>query len=203
VFEVITKSAGFPILNSTVMCVIERWLYEVLLTPSPQKYEQLQQAGQPALNIMEVICKRCLQLREQRLSADHPDTANSRRILEVIQRAQSDCVFHQNLVKKGWKAHELEVFQQEQDARTAAEEHFLQQRSDEIAQLVAEEEKAANAAEETRISQLVEAKAATDGAKADADRAKADPDPNASAAPAEIERLPEQLQRQPACCSVS
>ena len=148
VFEVITKSAGFPALNSAVLGVMERWLYGALL--SPQHSCQPQQGEQPALDVMETICRRGLQLREQRLGADHPDTANSRRILLVIRRAQTDPAFLGSLVERGWRAHELEEFQREQDAKAAEEERLMQQKADEIARLVAEEESERRAAEERR-----------------------------------------------------
>ena len=149
VFEVITKSAGFPALNSTVLGVMEKWLYEVLLSPENCGKPQ-QQGGRPALEVMETVCRRGLQLREQRLGAEHPDTANSRRILEAIRRAQADAAFLGSLAGKGWRAHEQEAFQREQDAKAAEEERLVQERADEMARLVAEEEREGKAAEAAR-----------------------------------------------------
>ena len=125
VFEVIERTVGGPLLNSTVMCVLERWLYATLLTNRKSE----------ALNGMEVICSRCHAIREQRIGADHPDTANSKRILLLIQRARTDADFLSMLVEKGWVAYELEEIQREGRAKTLEEERMLRQRADEIARL--------------------------------------------------------------------
>jgi len=174
VFEAITKSAGFPVLNSIVMCVIEQWLYEVLL--SPQNFVNLQEGSQNALDIMESVCSGCLQVREARLGSNHPDTANSRRILQVIQRAQADSDFLGSLIKKGWKAHELENFQLEQHARNVDEERLQQQKAEMIAWLVAEEleEKERKASEDVakRKKEIEEEEIRSQRAKEDAVKAE-------------------------------
>jgi hypothetical protein len=174
VFEAITKSAGFPVLNSIVMCVIEQWLYEVLL--SPQNFVNLQEGSQNALDIMESVCSGCLQVREVRLGSNHPDTANSRRILQVIQRAQADSDFLGSLIKQGWKAHELENFQLEQHARNVDEERQQQQKAEMIAWLVAEEleEKERKASEDVakRKKEIEEEEIRSQRAKEDAVKAE-------------------------------
>ena len=130
IFEVIDRTVGFSLLNTTVMRVVERWLYGILFMNRKSD----------ALNIMEHICSRCLEIRCQRIGSDHPDTANSRRILLLIQRAQTDAEFLEVLVKKGWVAYELEEFQQAEHVKTVEEDLMLKQRANEIAKLEAEED---------------------------------------------------------------
>ncbi len=150
VFEVINRTVGFQLLDSTVMRVMERWMYATLL--SLKKSEQLMET----LKIMESMCSRCLEIRQHRLGEDHPDSANSKRILLLIQRMQTDSEFLKVLLEKGWVTHELEEFQKAEHVKALEEEEMLIKKADEVARLAAEEKADTAADDELRKKEELE-----------------------------------------------
>ena len=114
------EEEGFCLLDTTVMRVMERWLYATLLAARKSD----------ALHVMEYVCDKCVAIRERKIGLRHPDTTNSRRILGVIQKAQADAGFRQMLVEKGWVAYEQEELQNTERAKRLEEERMRKQEAD-------------------------------------------------------------------------
>jgi hypothetical protein len=142
VSQVISRTTGFCLLDTTVMRVMERWLYATLLAARKSD----------ALHVMEYVCDKCVAIRERKIGLRHPDTTNSRRILGVIQKAQADAGFRQMLVEKGWVAYEQEELQNTERAKRLEEERMRKQEAEEIARLA----EASAAEEKWRIEKAAE-----------------------------------------------
>ena len=80
-FEVIKGTIGFPLLNSLVLGVMERWIYSELLKQMGTKSET------NCLKAMIKFCEMCKIRREKTLQMEHADTIRSKHLLACITRA--------------------------------------------------------------------------------------------------------------------
>jgi hypothetical protein len=88
VFDVIQRSVGFPLLNSIVMRVIERWLYSEL-------FSQIMEFGcceksLSYLQSMKTLSDHLVNHRIKTLGKEHPDTVQAETVLSHISKAQED-----------------------------------------------------------------------------------------------------------------
>eukprot|EP00291_Cryptomonas_curvata_P009238 CAMPEP_0172198962 /NCGR_PEP_ID=MMETSP1050-20130122/28407_1 /TAXON_ID=233186 /ORGANISM="Cryptomonas curvata, Strain CCAP979/52" /LENGTH=1402 /DNA_ID=CAMNT_0012875899 /DNA_START=67 /DNA_END=4275 /DNA_ORIENTATION=- len=175
VFEVINRTIGFPLLDSMVLQVMERWIYSELF-----KQMKVNPASNP-LKIMKKFCESCKSQREKTLNADHADTIRSKHLLGCITRAMNEREYLQSLISREFglakdaedmtkaeleemvKRHKAEaksVSEQEATKRgqalLAAERAQLE--AEEKARLEAEEKARLEAEEKARLEAEVEAR---------------------------------------------
>ena len=86
IFLVINSTVGFPLLNSMVMYVVEKWLNSAMLDQMKSKTEISAQTVQ----VMKQICQYFYNHRLNTLGSLHPDTLRSERTLEYLSRCEED-----------------------------------------------------------------------------------------------------------------
>jgi hypothetical protein len=96
VFEVINKTIGFPLLDSMVLQVMERWIYSELF--NQMKVNPASTGNQ--LTIIKEFCESCKYQREKTLKADHADTIRSKHVLACITRAMNEREYLQSLISR-------------------------------------------------------------------------------------------------------
>ena len=96
VFEVINRTIGFPLLDSMVLQVMERWIYSELF--SQMKVNPASTGNQ--LRIIKQFCELCKSQRGKTLKADHVDTIRSKHVLACITRAMNEQEYLQSLISR-------------------------------------------------------------------------------------------------------
>ena len=102
VFEVIRRSVGFPLLNSIVLRVIERWLYTEL-------FSQIMELGccqksVSYLQSMRTLSQHLVMARSKSLGNKHPDTVQAEKVLSHILNAEEHEDYLRFLISNGGKA---------------------------------------------------------------------------------------------------
>ena len=101
VFEVIQRSIGFPLLNSMVLRVLERWVYAEILNQmknaDPGKMDQY-------LQTMSSLSILCLNHRVKIFGVDHDDAVLSRCVVDCVLKAEKEPEYLDYLVNRGGKA---------------------------------------------------------------------------------------------------
>ena len=131
VFEVISKTVGFPLLNTIVIRVVERWIYSALILDMADKDSEF---VAHVLGTMDSIAKLFLRDCEKKLGANHGETVYARAVVDRVHRAQKDPVFCRELLSKGWTAFDLEEQKRSQEEMRMS----VARRAEEIAVLEAE-----------------------------------------------------------------
>ena len=96
VFEVINRTIGFPLLNSLVLWVMERWIFSQLFHEMRTKSE----TDYLWLKTMTKFCEECKTRREKTLLKVHPDTIRSKYLLDCITKALHNQQYLQTLISR-------------------------------------------------------------------------------------------------------
>ncbi len=96
VFRVIEKTIGFPLLNSLVVKILEKWIYSELL----QRMKEAESFDEHMsyLDTMESLCKLCLDDRKKKLGIEHSDTKMTVQTLKCIGNAKHDPAYLKHLI---------------------------------------------------------------------------------------------------------
>jgi hypothetical protein len=160
VFEVIERTIGFPLLNSMVVKVLERWVYSELLKTIKLSAESAIAGVQKSLfDIMESLCRKCLDDRRKNLGCEHSDTKMTEHALGCILKAKYNSEYLVSLSSMGKDAITMEA---QRAFKEAAHEEMKAKELDSVAKRKSNDE--ASLVEERKMLQEAEEKARRDSA---------------------------------------